>query len=132
MSLSVALPLVAGLAAALLLEQWPDGAITGRDRDLVARLTRAGIQRFDADGHAGLEHGDGHHEAAVAPAPHALPAVTVPTWRQQDPAGSAILPAVPRLSPPRLASHLLIRLAAAQAVPATASRSPLGRAPPRA
>lgn len=132
MSLHVALPIVVGLAAALVLEQWPDGAITGRDRDLVARLTRAGIQRFDADGHAGLDHGDGHHEAVVAPAPYALPAVTVPTTGPEAPPGPALLPVAVTSAPPFTTARLLVPLAAAQAVPATPSRSPLGRAPPRA
>lgn len=125
------MPLVVGLASALVLEQWPDGAITGRDRDLVARLTRAGIQRFDADGHAGVDHGDGHHEAAIAPAPHALPAVTVPTAGPDVPAGPALVPATPRVVAPLATPLQRVPLAAAQAVPAPHARAPLGRAPPQ-
>jgi hypothetical protein len=123
---------VLGLAPVLVLGQWPGGAITGRDRDLVARLTRAGIQRFDADGHVGVEHGDGHHDAVVAPAPHALPAVTVPTAGPQDPPGAAVVPALRLAAAPPIASRLPIACAAAPAVVTPPHRFPPGRAPPRA
>ena len=58
-ALPPALPLVAVLAVAIALAQWPDGDIAGRDRELVARVTRAGQQRFDTEGgpHA-TDHGD--------------------------------------------------------------------------
>lgn len=46
----VATPLVALLAAAVALAAWPDGDVTARERELVARLTRSGAQRLDADG----------------------------------------------------------------------------------
>lgn len=48
--LILALPLVALLGAAMAVAAWPDGEVTGRDRELVARLTRGGAQRLEADG----------------------------------------------------------------------------------
>jgi hypothetical protein len=129
--LPVVLPLVVGLAAALVLEQRPDGAITGRDRDLVARLARGGVQRFDADGHAGFDHGDGH-DVSVAPAPHALAAITVPTAGPQHPGGVAIVPARTAMAPPPAATRRPGPFRAVEAVPAPHARSPRGRAPPRA
>ncbi len=48
--LLVAAPLVALLGAAMALDAWPDGDVTSRDRELVARLTRGGVQRFETDG----------------------------------------------------------------------------------
>lgn len=48
--LLVASPLVALLGVAMALAAWPDGAVTAREREVVARLTRGGAQRLDADG----------------------------------------------------------------------------------
>ena len=48
--LFAATPLVALLGAAMALAAWPDGEVTSRDRELVARLTRGGVQRLEADG----------------------------------------------------------------------------------
>lgn len=48
--LLVATPLVALLGVAMALAAWPDGDVTVREREVVARLTRSGAQRLDADG----------------------------------------------------------------------------------
>lgn len=120
------LPLVAVLAAALALAQWPAGDIAGRDRELVARVTRAGLQRFDSDGGpSAADHGDVldagapvgalevASEAAGDGGPHVVvaepPALVLPGWSPVRPAA--------------------VTAAAVAAVPAAAGRD---RAPPRA
>jgi hypothetical protein len=76
--------LVSALAAALTLAQWPDGHITGKDRELVARLTRGAHQRLDSDtGHGSAEASDPHlliepagalHDTASSASDEGLPA----------------------------------------------------------
>lgn len=120
-----ALPLVAGLAAVLVLAQLPDGPATDRDRDLVARLTRAGVQRLESDGAAPCDHADalvpGHpvtqHDAGAEGA-HAPPA-------------PAMVAAAVHCAPPQ---HVEVaRTATSGPAPRSSDHSPArGRAPPRA
>jgi hypothetical protein len=69
--LIVAAPLVALLGAAMAVAVWPEGDVTSRDRELVARLTRGGAQRLDADG--------GHWTSDAVDHAEARPSVHVPT-----------------------------------------------------
>lgn len=119
------LPIVASLAAVLVLAQLPDGPATDRDRDLVARLTRAGVQRLESDGAAPCEHADaivpGHpvsHHDAGAEGAHAPP-------------GPAIVTATMRGAPPQYVE--VARTATSAPAPRSSHRSPArDRAPPRA
>lgn len=62
-----AAPVVAILVVGMTMAAWPEGPVTGRDRELVARLTRGGVQRFDADGaHWAADALDGHDAGAPA------------------------------------------------------------------
>jgi hypothetical protein len=70
----VAAPLVVLLGAAMALAAAPDGHVTARDREVVARLTRGGVPRFDAEGSHGAPDGVeaadlGSASPAPAPAP---------------------------------------------------------------
>ena len=124
-SLPQALPIVASLAAVLVLAQLPDGPVTDRDRDLVARLTRAGVQRLEQDGAAPCDHADaivpGHpvtHDDAGAEGAHAPPA-------------PAVVPAAGRCAPPPAVGMTVS--AGSAAAPRSPDRHALrGRAPPRA
>lgn len=124
-SLPQALPIVASLAAVLVLAQLPDGPVTDRDRDLVARLTRAGVQRLEQDGATPCDHVDaivpGHpvtHDDAGAEGAHAPPA-------------PAVVPAAGRCAPPPAVVTTVS--AGSAAAPRTSDRHTLrGRAPPRA
>ncbi len=124
-SLPQALPIVASLAAVLVLAQLPDGPVTDRDRDLVARLTRAGVQRLEQDGAAPCDHVDaivpGHpvtRDDAGAEGAHAPPA-------------PAVVPAAGRCVPPPAVGTTVS--AGSAAAPRSSDRHALrGRAPPRA
>lgn len=72
--LLVAVPLALLLGAVMALAATPDGHVTARDREVVARLTRGGVQRFDAEGSHGVPDGIeaadlGTPSATLAPAP---------------------------------------------------------------
>jgi len=115
--LLAAVPLVAALALAVALAAWPEGDVTARERELVARLTRSGVQRLDTDGgHWALDATDLADHSAPAPAtarPHLLAAAVITA------------PAAPvqwtALAPPA------VRRAATRVVPSSVR----DRAPPR-
>lgn len=70
--LLVAAPLVVLFGAAMALAASPQGDITARDREVVARLTRGGVQRLDAEGSHGAP--DGIDAADLSPrAPETAP-----------------------------------------------------------
>lgn len=69
--LVVAAPLVALIGAAMTLSARPAADLTNRDRELVARLTRGGVQRLEADG--------GHWSADAAGSGDVSPATYLPT-----------------------------------------------------
>lgn len=72
--LLVAAPLVVLLGAVMALAATPDGHVTARDREVVARLTRGGVQRFDADGsHGALDGVEAADLDAPSPAPAPAP-----------------------------------------------------------
>lgn len=122
------LPIVALVAAALVAAPWPDGEITGKDREVVARLTRGGIQRLDAEAGHGV-HDAGEHAVVADPAAQP-PAVGITT--AVDGTTFAVLSsAVPSLTPPT-ASRLPIvewRPSHATAPPTRPTRA---RGPPTA
>lgn len=65
--LFVAAPLVVLLGASMAAAASPEGDVTTRDREVVARLTRGGMQRFDADGSHGILDGlDGGTPATLS------------------------------------------------------------------
>lgn len=102
--------------AALALAGWPDGAMAGRDRELVARLTRSGVQRLDADGsHWTADATD--LADTISPSPHpAQPLLT---------AGAVAAVAAP------LHSTLLAAATVRRAVPQPVAPPGRDRAPPR-
>lgn len=115
----VAAPLVALLGAAMTVAAWPNGDATGPDRDLVARLSRGGVQRLDADG--------AHWTADVVDHALTVPSADAPVVAREalvrTPATTLATPsAFTRIAPPA-ARRLAGRLAAP---------SRRGRAPPRA
>lgn len=72
--LLAAAPLVVLLGAAMAMAAAPEGDVTARDREVVARLTRGGVQRLDAEGSHGVPDGidaadPGTSSATPAPAP---------------------------------------------------------------
>jgi hypothetical protein len=70
----LAAPLVVLLGAAMTMAAWPDGDVTSRDRELVARLTRGGAQRLEADGgHWTADAIDLADTATAAMAPGGIP-----------------------------------------------------------
>jgi hypothetical protein len=73
--LLVAAPLVVLLGAAMARAAWPEGDVTARDRELVARLTRGGLQRLEGDT---LDVGDSATTAAARPSPLACATRAVP------------------------------------------------------
>lgn len=122
----LALPLVAGLAAVLVLAQTPDGPATERDRDLVARLTRAGVQRLESDGTASsCEHAD-----AVAPG-HPVSHGDAGAEGAHAPPSPAVVPALVRPVPPRPVEATLA-VWSDTAPPSPDVAASRGRAPPRA
>jgi len=75
--LLVAVPLVALVGVAIAAAASPDGDVTTREREVVVRLTRAGAQRFDADGAPGWS--DAVETAGAAtPEPVQVPASCLP------------------------------------------------------
>jgi len=124
-SMPQALPLVAGLAAVLVLAQLPDGPATERDRDLVARLTRAGVQRLESDGTAPCDHAD-----AIVPG-HPVSHVDAGAEGAHAPPSPAIVPAPLRaVTPCRLETMRAVAATARPSSPDIHARR--GRAPPRA
>lgn len=126
-ALPPALPLVAALATAIALAQWPNGDIAGRDRELVARVTRAGQQRFDTEGGP---HATDHGDVIEAGSPVGTLEAAAETSGQGDDltAIAAPLPSVarPGWSHRAVAPDIRVARRAAVALPAR------GRAPPRA
>jgi len=117
--LLVVAPLVALLGAAMAFAVWPEGDVTNRDRELVARLTRGGAQRLDADG--------GHWTADAVDLAEARPSAHVPTTSRV-----ALAPA-PTGSVPAPSACRLLDLPACRARAGRSAGSPgRDRAPPRA
>lgn len=114
--LFVAAPLVVLLGAAMALAAAPEGDVTARDREVVARLTRSGVQRFDADGsHAALDVLDA---AAGTPSP--------------TPAAEPGMPAAGSSLRPRPDLFTMLDIPAVRPRTGRPSASPArGRAPPR-
>lgn len=100
------------------LAAWPDGNVTSRDRELVARLTRGGVQRFEADG--------GHWSADAVDSgdPSALLA-------QAASSGAAAASAPVRTVPAPSLSTMLDVLTPRQPDGRAAAPPARGRAPPR-
>lgn len=75
-------PLVVFLGAALARAASPEGDVTARDREVVARLTRGGVQRFDAEGNHGtadgLDAADAGTPSTSTPAPDQPMTAAVP------------------------------------------------------
>ncbi len=115
--LLVAAPLVVLLGAAMALAASLDGDVTARDQEVVARLTRGGVQRFDAEGgHWTADANDGTGAGAPwsAPAPN----------QQMMAAGPGLLP---HLAP----VTMLDTPAAGPRTGRLATPPSRGRAPPR-
>lgn len=104
------------LVVSLALAQWPEGDVTGRDREVVARLTRSGVQRLEDAVHV-------DHDAFDASVSH----------RPDGVAAAASVAFVPATAP-ALASPLATRWSATPtrvAWPTAAPAAlPLGRGPP--
>ena len=131
--LAPALPLVAILATALALAQWPSGEVTGRDRELVARVTRAGQQRFETDGTlTAADHGD-VVESGLPVGALEVAAEAAADGGHAAAAGPAV--AIP-VEPPEMPFAPDVRLLTAspvvQARPASGAFPVSGRAPPLA
>jgi len=108
--LLVTAPLVVLLGAAMALAASPDGDPTARDREVVARLTRGGVQRWTADANDGAGVG----APLSAPAPD----------QQMTAAGPGLLP--------RLVLVTMLDTPAAGPRTGRPSAPPSrGRAPPR-
>lgn len=121
------LSVIAVLAAALVAAPWPEGDVMGRDREIVARLTRGGLQRLDADVDHGV-HDAADHTVAADPLAHA-PRLAAATAAAADlaalPASGLRLapPAASRLPAPRRPTALRLT---------PPSRRPRARGPPAA
>lgn len=89
------MPVFAVLASALTAAPWPDGDVTGRDREIVVRLTRGGIQRLDPDAGHGLEDA-AEHAVAAAPVAYPLGAGV----KSSAAAATAVLAVPPSVAPP--------------------------------
>jgi autotransporter translocation and assembly factor TamB len=117
--LLAAAPLVVLLGAVMALAAAPDGHVTARDREVVARLTRGGAPRFDAEGSHGVPDGV---EAADVSAPSPALA-TAP--------GHMLTAAAPDL-PPRADVITMLDIPAVGQRAGRPSAPPArGRAPPR-
>lgn len=80
--LAVAAPLVVLLGTAMALAASPDGDVTARDREVVARLTRGGVQRFDADGsHCPADASDTTDAGAPSSEPAPAPSLAATVFR---------------------------------------------------
>jgi hypothetical protein len=113
--LLVAAPLAMLVGAALALAATAEAGVTARDREMVARPTRGGVPRFDADGIHGAADAI---DAAVAGTPSSAPG---------QPVRAAARASLPR---PHLVTRLDSTAAGRRAggLPAPPAR---GRAPPR-
>lgn len=121
------LPVIAVLAAALTAAPWPGGDVTGRDREIVARLTRGGIQRPDSDAGHGLDDAPEH---ALAAHPAAYPVVAALVAAAMAPY-TFVLTSVTVVAPPG-ATRLAVRPLDVASRPAPAPRRARARAPPLA
>lgn len=116
-----AAPFVVLLGTALALASSPQGDVTARDREVVARLTRGGVQRFDTDAsHGASDATDVTGAGAPAPASPSAPA-PAPT-----------LTAAPPGLPPRADVLTMLDVPAIDPREGRPSAPPArGRAPPR-
>lgn len=117
--LAVAAPLVVLLGTAMALAASPEGDVTARDREVVVRLTRGGVQRFEADGsHGPADPTDVTEGGAPSsePGPGLTPAMTAAGFR---------------LPPRSDAARMLDTPVAAPRPGRPAAPPSRGRAPPR-
>lgn len=118
-------PVIAVLAAALAAAPWPEGEITGDERQLTARPRRVGTVRLDADaGHGPDDAAD--PALAVAPVDR-LAALTAPA--APAPPLVALPPAIPHVGSPA-AKRLAVARHATSPMRRRPARRPRTRAPP--
>ena len=120
--LAVAAPLVVLLGTAMALAASPDGDVTARDREVVARLTRGGVQRFDAEG---------SHWSAEASDASDLTEAVAPSSEPGPELAPSLAAAVFRLPPRSAVVRLLHVPVAATRTGRPAAPPSRGRAPPR-
>jgi hypothetical protein len=129
---------IGAVVAALTLAQFPGGDLTGRDRELVARITRAGVQRSETENSAAVsDHADVHEPGT----PARVSTRRVATCERSDgiPQPGEAVQAVASAVGPGCAivgpSHVAVEmdaLAEAATLPWPPSRARSGRAPPPA
>jgi hypothetical protein len=114
--LRAAVPFCATLIVSLALAQWPEGDVTGRDREVVARLTRGGVQRLEDAVHV-------DHDAFDASVSHRPDGAAAP-------ASTGFVPATAKAPAPPVATRRRVAFSPSSPLVTAPAVGPLGRAPP--